>query len=609
MKIQNVSVSNFRSIDQASIALADINVICGPNSSGKSNLFKAIKLALSDDVGVGDYFENIPRWIQSGRTLIRIEIVFTDLPDALKGLARRSKVLRYKFSLSQNGKVTRDFGVEGKSPDEIFEIVQDSLMLTFVPAIRDWSVDGLATFQKVLLNALLKFRGEGTLNDLGARLKRMLENKSPTFLGYQKEAANKLFKADSIQLDTSSLNLGFVSNQISLKIKKGSDEILLDELGTGHQSALIMGLYQQLGESHGKAPVFIFEEPDNHLHPATIRSVIQDLVQLSKKSQVLVSTHSPLVLNHVDFSNIFSLDISEDGKTVIHPLNKLTESISQKDIRIFLEKYGIRATEPLLAKRVVIVEGLTDKTFISKIFELENGRTVDSENCLIIPTGGKDEAVRALKIMGLMGVQKRALFDWDVVSVDHRKHFYAVENEYEKTAMIESMRRVLERLDSTHKRGNNSKKSLQRLLDELESVSSSKKDSYQDSAIYKIAHESEFFSVADRAAIKSAVKSKQPRKLNDLLSKSGAYVLKVDLEEFFVSKADIASATEGYLVKAGKMHSDSSQSNSNRKNQIRNLIHDMAHEPEILEDLIQHVYEKTKFKGTGLMSCINFLFL
>lgn len=609
MKIQSVSIFNFRSIDQLSIELGDMNVICGPNSSGKSNLFKAIALALSEKVAPVDYIENIPRWVQSGRTKIRIEMVFSDLPDALKSFAKRSKVLRYKFTLSQNGNVARDFGVESKSPEEMFEIVRNALMLTFVPAIRDWSVDGLATFQKVLLNALLKFRGEGTLNDLGSRLKGMLENKSPSLLNYQKEAANKLFKADSIQLDTSNLNLGFVSNQISLKIKKGSDEIFLDELGTGHQSALIMGLYQQLGESHGKAPVFIFEEPDNHLHPATIRSVVNDLISLSKKSQVLVSTHSPLVLNHVNFTNIYSLDMTEDGKTSIHTLDELFEEMPKKDIRIFLERYGIRATEPLLSKRVVIVEGLTDKTFISKIFELLHSKTVDSENCLIIPAGGKDDVVKTAKIMALMGVERRVLFDWDAASFDHRKHFLPIENEYAKTGVIEGLRRALGLMDLSHKRGSNSGKSLQRLINELENVSLVKKDSYQDSALYKIVHESHHLNAGDKAAIKSAVKGKMPKKLNDLLAKEGVFVLKVDLEEFFVSSSEVIAATEAYLIRNKILNDDSGRSHVGRKGQIRNLIHDMAHEPELLEGLIHEVHKVTGFKGTGLPACIKFLFL
>lgn len=231
MKIQSVTITNFRSIEQMSFALSDISVICGPNSCGKSNLFKAINLALAEDVDANDYASNIPRWIQSGRAMIRVELIFSGLPDSIKGLAKKSKTLRYKFYLGLNGKIKREFDIKSKSADELFELVRNSLMLTFVPAIRDWSSDGLATFQKVLLNALLRSRGNDNLNGISQRLKQMLDQRSPALLNYQKEAANKLFRADSMQLDTSSLNLDFISSQISLKIKKGHDEILLDELG------------------------------------------------------------------------------------------------------------------------------------------------------------------------------------------------------------------------------------------------------------------------------------------------------------------------------------------------------------------------------------------
>lgn len=39
--------------------------------------------------------------------------------------------------------------------------------------------------------------------------------------------------------------------------------------GTGHQSSVIIHLYRQLGELTGGHTLFLFEEPDNHLHPPT----------------------------------------------------------------------------------------------------------------------------------------------------------------------------------------------------------------------------------------------------------------------------------------------------------------------------------------------------
>lgn len=52
---------------------------------------------------------------------------------------------------------------------------------------------------------------------------------------------------------------------------------------------------QHLAESR----LFLVEEPENGLHPARIAEVMAILREISKTSQVIVATHSPLVVNEL----------------------------------------------------------------------------------------------------------------------------------------------------------------------------------------------------------------------------------------------------------------------------------------------------------------------
>jgi predicted ATPase len=45
--------------------------------------------------------------------------------------------------------------------------------------------------------------------------------------------------------------------------------------------------------------LFLVEEPENGLHPARIAEVMAILREISKTSQVIIATHSPLVVNEL----------------------------------------------------------------------------------------------------------------------------------------------------------------------------------------------------------------------------------------------------------------------------------------------------------------------
>lgn len=53
-----------------------------------------------------------------------------------------------------------------------------------------------------------------------------------------------------------------------------------------------------------QSTVFLIEEPENGLHPTRIAEVMKMLREISKTSQVILATHSPLVINELDASEV-----------------------------------------------------------------------------------------------------------------------------------------------------------------------------------------------------------------------------------------------------------------------------------------------------------------
>ena len=68
--------------------------------------------------------------------------------------------------------------------------------------------------------------------------------------------------------------------------------------------------------------MFIVEEPENGIHPNAIEAAF-DALSSMYDSQVLLTTHSPIVVNLSKLENLICLKINTDGATDAVVANKL----------------------------------------------------------------------------------------------------------------------------------------------------------------------------------------------------------------------------------------------------------------------------------------------
>ena len=80
--------------------------------------------------------------------------------------------------------------------------------------------------------------------------------------------------------------------------------------------------------------VLLVEEPENGLHPARIKEVMAVLREMSQDTQVLIATHSPLVVNELT---------PEEVSIVTRDTDNGTKVISIKDIPNFEERSAVYA--------------------------------------------------------------------------------------------------------------------------------------------------------------------------------------------------------------------------------------------------------------------------
>jgi CRISPR-associated exonuclease Cas4 len=162
-----------------------------------------------------------------------------------------------------------------------------------------------------------------------------------------------------------------------------------------------------------KSTYFIFEEPELFLHPQAQRELFSSLVNLSKEeSQVILCTHSSsfLDLEHHKSICIVQKENNEKGTKILQFVNDVFNDLEEK--KKFNLSYWINPerSELFFAKKVILVEGQTDKTVIpmlAKSFDLFR------YDFTVIDCGSKDNIPLYISLLNKFKIKYCAVYDKD----------------------------------------------------------------------------------------------------------------------------------------------------------------------------------------------------
>ena len=131
-------------------------------------------------------------------------------------------------------------------------------------------------------------------------------------------------------------------------------EIELSNVGAGVRSIYILSLlqsYQQINTNH---TILLFEEPELYLHPELQKEMAKTLSQISNNSQVLFTTHSPVMLREFSNDDIRRISLDEEYSCVAS-----TTSIDE-----VLYEIGYSTQDVLNTDYIIFVEGIDDREII-----------------------------------------------------------------------------------------------------------------------------------------------------------------------------------------------------------------------------------------------------
>nr|WP_280953251.1 TOPRIM nucleotidyl transferase/hydrolase domain-containing protein [Rhizobium sp. L43] len=183
----------------------------------------------------------------------------------------------------------------------------------------------------------------------------------------------------------------------------------INSLSAG-QKAIIHLVLEAYGRGELKGGVVIIDEPEIHLHYQFQHEYLQVLRELNRTQncQYILVTHSESLINSSTISSVRRFALDANGHTSIF---SPTLSADEKSLIRILD--NSRSTYAFFSKKVVLVEGDTDRYFFRALLQ-ERHRLLEQE-IAVLHVGGKRELPKWHSLFSSFGLRVYAISDFDYI--------------------------------------------------------------------------------------------------------------------------------------------------------------------------------------------------
>lgn len=383
MKLINFSVRNFRSITTApKIQMNNMTVLVGKNNEGKSNILRALSLAMdimkmyaiqrnpnrrlgSQYVWERDYPISLQESRPKGYSLIDLTFELTEGElQAIRELTgiRLNSYLPVRVSV--NGEEFKiDIPKRGTSAFsnnklKIIDFVCNKIDFNFIPAVRTDS-DAIRVINELIEKELRTIEENPDYVNATATIEQLQKNILDGIAG---QILNPL---QTFLPSVSEIQINIQKEERRAALRRNIEVVINDGTptsiqlkGDGVKSLTALAMLN-LTNRTDRVSVIAIEEPESHLHPESARQLFKTISSLAENHQVILTTHSPLFVNRINLNENI---IVNDGNAI--PVKKI------KEIRDIL---GILVSDNLInAENILIVEGEDDKLVLEKLLPCMN---------------------------------------------------------------------------------------------------------------------------------------------------------------------------------------------------------------------------------------------
>lgn len=438
MELVNFSVTNFRSITKAhKVSLSNTTVLIGRNNEGKSNLLRALDVAMTSlqrhamEHGFGrrtgrlisrrdektffwerDFPINLQGRKSGTQTIIRLEFLLNDeeiaeFKETIKSNLNGSLPIVIKIGkdsvpnieVSKKGKGSKT--LNSKS-GHIANFIAGKIVFNYIPAVRtdQEALDVVARMLSQRLRVLeddenyiaalqtIKDLQQPILESLSTRIREPLEQFLPGINAVSIEIPDDT-RRNSLRRD------------FEIIVDDGTPTSLAFK-GDGVKSLAALGLLKDRVRTDG-ASIIAIEEPESHLHPAAIHQLLDVINSLGEENQVILSTHNPLFVDRHDINTNIIIDKGSASPA--------------KDIKQIRDLLGIKASDNLInANYVLVVEGQNDVISITALLRTLSQKLkamIDGHMLIVDPVGGAGSLPYKLSLLKSSLCVYHTLLDYD----------------------------------------------------------------------------------------------------------------------------------------------------------------------------------------------------
>lgn len=417
MKITNLRIRNFKSIHDMHLEqIENALILVGQNNTGKTTVLDAIR-------AVGGEYKICPEdfWEDGSNIEITVALSFTEedlnllrlkgiisqyrrkeawLQDFCRKLPSFSgDTLVFTMSANRDGRIRYQDSIHKHNPyiQEVFpkiyhvdterrlERLQQDLFLLQEDEILQRMRTGCCMFNQAR-------QCNHCFNCIG-----LIEQKNPRNLDVFETSKLLDYKLYQLNLDAFArkVNESFQKNggrediiytmnrdmekilQVTTEIRLPAQSLTrpISRMGKGMRSIYLFSLLEAYTEVKESLPsIIMIEDPEIFLHPRLQKVAGKILYRLSRKNQVIFTTHSPNLLPNFNSRQIRQVVLQEDG----------TSDVRQKtDISAILDDLGYTAGDLMNVNFVFIVEGKQDKLRLPILLRKYYSETTDEQGNLL----------------------------------------------------------------------------------------------------------------------------------------------------------------------------------------------------------------------------------
>lgn len=403
MLIKFLRIKNFRSIREMEINdIENSLILVGKNNTGKTVVLDAVRTIVGENLIKDNDFNEKRQNIEFN---IVLEITKEDLKqfhnygrvsnykgfepwyqDFQKKLpCYRNGILAFSCYINQKGKIRYDDGYVKHNP----------YIMEILPKVHCIDTGrNVASFQEDFFTwghseEMIRLKSNICIFDAAKKCNQcfqcvgLINQKKPEELSLQETALLLEYKMYQ-------LNLEEMSEKVNRKYRKngGTEEIIftmdcdwntmlsvkaesrhrefrrkssVEDMGNGMKSIYMLSLLETYIEEEKQIPsIIIVEYPELFLHPSLQKTASKILYRLSKKNQVIFTTHSPNMVSNFTRGQVCQIVLDKEGYCIAN---------QKADIDDILNDLGYSASDLMNVDFVFIVEGKQDKNRFPLLLE------------------------------------------------------------------------------------------------------------------------------------------------------------------------------------------------------------------------------------------------